>query len=161
MENNILYFNNLNVLDSDNNSYCIDMLRLKCNISDDVFEKYIGSRLFVYKDFINDWTSTKIADFYKNYQYEDNSCSFWFGFKSNRELSVEHKNRTEKFNLTVEFNPNKVKDNKLLLGILKCSSVWNIIRVDFAFDIKNNINNVVGFDKGQKHCLKIFDNGRR
>lgn len=163
MEENLLYFNNLNVLDKNNYSYCVDMLRLRCNITVDVFEKCVANKLFIYKDKIESWDSTRICDFFHNYCYTDEICSFWFGFISNKEkcsssgggLQNEHK----KFNLTVEFNPNKVKDNKLLLHILKCSTNWYIKSVDFAFDIKTNILNIVGFDKSQKNCLMTYDCG--
>ena len=68
-------------------------------------------------------------------------------------------NKNKQFNLTIEFNPNKVKDNKLLLHILKCSTNWYVKSVDFAVDIKTNILNVVGFDKSQKNCLMTYDCG--
>lgn len=159
MQENILYFNNLNVVDKNKNSYCIDMLRLKCNITIETFEKNISSRFVTYRKFINSWKSNSIEQFYQNYQYKDEFCSFWFGFMSNKEISIEGRNKNKKFNLTIEFNPNKVKDNKLLLAILKCSLEWEIIRADFAFDIRTNILNITGFDKSKKKCLKIFDNG--
>lgn len=163
MRENLLYFNNLNVLDVNGYSYCVDMLRLCCRISVDVFERCVSSRLFVYKDNMEMWDSTRICDFYHNYRYCDNNCSFWFGFVSNKEKSssggVSLQNENKQFNLTVEFNPNKVKDNKLLLHILKCSTNWYIKSVDFAVDIKTNILNVVGFDKCQKNCFMTYDCG--
>lgn len=162
MNENLLYFNNLNVLDKNNYSYCVDMLRLRCSITVDTFERIVANKLFIYKDNLENWTSTRICDFYKNYNYSDENCSFWFGFISNKEKSLggsSLQNDNRKFNLTVEFNPNKVKNNKLLLHILSCSSDWYIKSVDFAVDIETNILNVVGFDKSQKRCLLIYDCG--
>lgn len=163
MEENLLYFNSLNVIDKNNYSYCVDMLRLRCNITVDVFERCVANKLFIYKNKIESWDSTRICDFYHNYNYTDEYCSFWFGFISNKEKSLSSgsslQNEYKKFNLTVEFNPNKVKDNKLLLHILKCSTNWYVKSVDFAVDIKTNILNVVGFDKSQKKCLMTYDCG--
>lgn len=163
MEENLLYFNNLNVTDKNNYSYCVDMLRLRCSITVEVFERCVASKLFIYKDKIESWDSTRICDFYHNYNYTDADCSFWFGFISNKEKSLSSgsslQNEHKQFNLTVEFNPNKVKDNKLLLHILKCSTNWYVKSVDFAVDIKTNILNVVGFDKSQKNCLMTYDCG--
>ena len=163
MEENLLYFNGLNVLDKNNYSYCVDMLRLRCSVTVDIFERCVVSKLFIYKDKIETWDSTRICDFYHNYNYSDEDCSFWFGFISNKEKSMSSgsslQNENKQFNLTVEFNPNKVKDNKLLLHILKCSTNWYIKSVDFAVDINTNILNVVGFDKSQKNCLMTYDCG--
>ena len=163
MEEKLLYFNGLNVLDKNNYSYCVDMLRLRCSVTVDIFERYVASKLFIYKDKIETWDSTRICDFYHNYNYSDEDCSFWFGFISNKEKSLSSgsslQNENKQFNLTVEFNPNKVRDNKLLLHILKCSTNWYIKSVDFAVDIRTNILNVVGFDKSQKNCLMTYDCG--
>lgn len=159
----ILYFNDLNVLDKNNYSYCVDMLRLRCNITSETFERCVSSKLFIYKNSIETWTSTRICDFYHNYNYSDKNCSFWFGFISNKEKSLSSGssllNSKRKYNLTVEFNPNKVMDNRLLLDILKCSSDWYIKSVDFAVDIETNILNIIGFDKSQKKCLMTYDCG--
>lgn len=163
MVENLLYFNNLNIVDDNDYSYCVDMLRLRCSITVEVFERCVASKLFIYKDKIESWDSTRICDFYHNYNYTDEDCSFWFGFISNKEKSLSSgsslQNEHKQFNLTVEFNPNKVKDNKLLLHILKCSSDWVLKSVDFAVDIKTNILNVIGFDKSQKKCLVTYDCG--
>lgn len=163
IEENLLYFNNLNVTDKNDYSYCVDMLRLRCSITFEVFERCVASKLFIYKDKIESWDSTRICDFYHNYNYTDEDCSFWFGFISNKEKSFSSgsslQNEHKQFNLTVEFNPNKVKDNKLLLHILKCSTNWYVKSVDFAVDIKTNILNVIGFDKRQKNCLMTYDCG--
>ena len=159
---NDLYFNNLNLVDKNGYSYCVDMLRLKCLISSNHFESAVAKFFPIFFFFFEKWDSTRINEFYHNFNYSDDDCSFWFGFISNKEMSVSsgslyNENRT--FNLTVEFNPNKVKNNKLLLHILKCSSSWIVKSVDFAVDVKTNILNICGFDKGQKNCFQTYDCG--
>ena len=159
---NDLYFNNLNLVDKNGYSYCVDMLRLKCLISSNHFESSVAKFFPIFSKNIEKWDSTRINEFYHNFNYSDDDCSFWFGFISNKEMSVSsgslyNENRT--FNLTVEFNPNKVKNNKLLLHILKCSSSWIVKSVDFAVDVKTNILNICGFDKCQKNCFQTYDCG--
>ena len=155
-----LYFNGLNVF-KDNLSYCIDMIRLSCKISSEKFERKIASRLIVYGEKINNWVSSRITDFYNNSNYIDDDCSFWFGFMFNREKLEGKKmgSLNTEFNLTVEFNPNKGKDNKLLLSILNVSNNWFIKSCDFAVDIPTNILNICGLDKGLKKCLMTYDCG--
>ena len=102
MEENLLYFNGLNVLDKNNYSYCVDMLRLRCSVTVDVFEIYVASKFFIYKDKIETCDSTRICDFYHNYNYSDEDCSFWFGFISNKEKSFSSgsslQNNNKQFN---------------------------------------------------------------
>ena len=141
---NCLYFNGLEVCDKDF-TYCIDMIRLSCQITYDSFAIKILSRKPIYKEKIKEWTSTKITDFQYNFNYTDNTCSFWFGFISNKEKTGKGKslsNPNTCFNFTVEFNPNKTKDNKLLLQILNLSTNWVVKSCDFAIDIKTNILNI-------------------
>lgn len=162
MSDSSLYFNNLNVVDKNGYSYCVDMLRLKCNLTSSEFDKKVVKFFPVFAKNIEKWDSTRINEFYHNFNYSDDDCSFWFGFISNKEMSVSSGslyNENRSFNLTVEFNPNKVKNNKLLLHILNCSTSWIVKSVDFAVDVKTNILNVCGFDKGQKKCLQTYDCG--
>lgn len=161
MSENVLYFNGLNVF-KENLNYCVDMLRLTCQMTVDFFELKIVSREMVYKDRLTSWNSTKIDTFYYNYNYNDGECSFWFGFLANKERSGNRKSLTNPlttFNFTIEFNPNKVKDCPLLLYILSLSSRWELKQCDFAIDIKTNILNVCGFDKSRKECLMTYDCG--
>ena len=162
MSENLLYFNGLNVI-SNSLSYCVDMLRLSCNITYDVFERKIANREFILKDFIKSWFSTKICDFYYNYTYTDisNGFSFWFGFITNKEKCDGKRfvNPFTTFNFTIEFNPNKVKDCPFLLHILNLSTDWVVKQCDFAIDIPTNILNLCGFDKGRKDCFMTYDCG--
>lgn len=153
-----LYLNDLNVVDKNDYSYCVDMLRLKTDISINDFEKKIKSRLFIYKPLLEMWTSSKLGEFYYNYKFADNDCSFWFGFIANNKAD-SLQNADKMRNLTVEFNPNKVKSNQLLLDILSVSKQWTIKSLDFALDVKTNILNLCGFDKQRKSFFKTIDNG--
>lgn len=161
MSENGLYFNGLSI-SKDDLIYSVDMLRLTCQMTVDFFELKISSREPVYKEKLTSWTSTKIDTFYYNYNYNDGDCSFWFGFIANREKTGKNKslmNPHTTFNFTVEFNPNKVKDCSLLLHILSLSSSWELKQSDFAIDIKTNISNICGLDKGKKECLMTYDCG--
>lgn len=62
------------------------------------------------------------------------------------------------YNLTVEFNPNKLKDNKFLLHILGLSGNWVIRSLDLAMDLKVNILDLNLDFSGRRH-MKIFSNG--
>ena len=146
------------------------MLRARTRISREFFELKIASRLPVLCDF-EYWTSSRINDFRENYRViVSEEISFWFGFISNNEFykgSNSKDNAKTKFNFTIEFNPNKVGDNKFLIylfGLLYDSSVkqkidWSIVSCDFACDIETNILNIGGINKGSKRCLLTFDNG--
>lgn len=159
MEND-LYFNDLNVV-KDDLIYCVDMIRLTCHIPYSVFNKKINSRLSFYGEFLTSWISSRITDFYYNFNYCDKDCSFWFGFISNKEkISGKSLTNTKTtFNFTIEFNPNKVKDCSLLLHILSMTTEWFIKQCDFAVDVNTNITNICGFDKGKKNCLITYDCG--
>lgn len=155
--------------DSNNCIYSIDMIRLSCKISVDYFSKKIDSRLSILNN-IEKWQSSKIGEFKHNYKIVDNDNSFWLGFISNSELYCGEGgvgNPKKKYNLTIEFNPNKLRDMKLLTYLLslsfednlQCPIMWHLVSCDFAFDIETNILNICGFDKGRKRALKIYDNG--
>ena len=51
-----------------------------------------------------------------------------------------------KYNLTIEFNPNKLKDNKLVIKILSLSDDWYIKSYDIAFDLRININDIIDIE---------------
>jgi len=153
-----MYINGLNVVDDNFNSYCVDMLRLKCEISINDFRKKIENRLNFYGEKITRWTSSQIGQFYYNYQFKCDDYSFWFGFISNKNANGLQ-NLDKPRNLTIEFNPNKCKDDALILSILKSSTQWTIKSIDFALDIRENILNLIGFDKQKKSFLTTIDNG--
>lgn len=83
--------------------------------------------------------------------------SFQIRKKSGNGKSLSNPNTT--FNFTIEFNPNKVGDNPLLLHILSLSLNWSIKSCDFAIDVNTNILNICGLDKARKDCLLTYDCG--
>lgn len=142
-----------------NLTYSIDMLRLKTYISFDVF----SNLEFYLKTYFNDkiekfWLSDRIMQFKYNYKIEvEEGRGFYLAFHHNNEK--ENKFVEEGLhNLTVEFNPNKIKDNKILQHILNLSGDWCIKNFDLAVDLKCNILDII-FDKGRKKCLHTFSNG--
>lgn len=160
MKNSVksLYFNDFNVVDKNNYSYCVDMIRLKTEISLNEFEQKIKSRLLFYRSCIEQWTSSRINEFYYNFNYNDDNCSFWFGYISNKNANALQ-NSDKPRNFTIEFNPNKCKDNNLLVSILQSCNNWTIKSIDFALDVETNILNLCGFDKQRKSYFKTIDNG--
>ena len=63
-----------------------------------------------------------------------------------------------KYNLTIEFNPNKLKDNKLVIKILSLSDDWYIKSYDIAFDLRININDII-YDMSGRNIEKIENRG--
>ena len=53
---------------------------------------------------------------------------------------------------TIEFNPNKFKDDKLLMYILNLSGKWYILKYDLAIDLHVNILDII-FDKSRKEKI--------
>lgn len=167
-----LYFNGFNELDSKNNSYCIDKLRLNCKITNEFFLNRIENHISVLGSNVSSWFSTKVDGFKNNYTISDASGnSFWMGFISVAEtLRAEEgslHNPKRRFNLCVDFNPNKVGHIKFLKYLLslrvdnysKKPIEWELRICDLAFDIKTNILNIGGINKYNKRELKTFDKG--
>lgn len=153
-----MYIKGLSVIDSNGYNYCVDMVRLKTEISISEFRKKIENRLNFYKENLTRWTSSQIGQFYYNYQFSCERYSFWFGFISNKNCdSLQNLDKVR--NLTIEFNPNKCDKDPLIMAILKSSPNWTIKSMDFALDIKENILNIIGFDKQGKSFLTTIDNG--
>jgi len=133
-----------NKVEFDNIIYTVDMLRLKCKMTYSDFSKIEFKLKTVYHKFIKDmYVSTAITNFKYNYVVElKEGISFWFGFLHNSE-TINNKNsiQNEKanYNFTIEFNPNKVPINSLILYILSFSSDWILKSFDIAMDFKINI----------------------
>lgn len=143
---------------SNNNlTYSIDMLRLKTLIDyncwsnlDFYFRTYYNDKIEKY------WISDKISQFKYNYKIEiEEGVGFYIGFHHNNSNADED---YELHNLTIEFNPNKVKDNKLLQHILALSGEWFIKSYDLAVDLNINILDII-YDKGRKRKVQIYSNG--
>lgn len=139
-------------------TYSIDMIRLKCYIT---YEKYLDLEFrldTIWSEFVEKkYTSSQMKNFFYNYVIKDKSDNtFWFGFLHNTEKRKEDAKET--YNLTIEFNPNKLKDNNIILYILNMSNDYFIKSYDLAVDIPINILDLV-VDKGLKKSVKIFSNG--
>lgn len=157
-------------VESENCYYSIDMIRLRTRFTTEFFMKKIDSRVSILSN-VEKWESSRIGDFRYNYNVvlEDGN-SFWFGFISNKDLYCGDggiNNPSHKFNFTIEFNPNKINNCKLLdfllslryEDFLQVGLNWEVVSCDFAFDIPTNILNLTGFDKKRKKCITTFDNG--
>lgn len=155
-------YTDFNYLIFDNIIYTVDMLRLKTYFTVDEFSKLELRIKTIYKDFIkNNYTSLGIAEFRNNFHIEiSEGISFWFGFLHNSELYSNSKtNEACKYNFTIEFNPNKVPFSGILSMILNSSRNWILKSLDMAMDIKVNILDLCGFDKGRKKDIRVFSAG--
>lgn len=144
-------------IEHNNIFYSVDMLRLKTYMSFSTFSELEFRLKLVWKDYIKqEYTSPKINNFFYNYVIEiEEGQSFWFGFLHNTEKRDE---KNEFYNFTIEFNPNKLKDNNILLYILGLSGKWFLKSLDLAMDLKVNILDLNVDFSGRKQ-MKIFSKG--
>lgn len=144
-------------IEHNNIFYSVDMLRLKTYMSFSTFSELEFRLKLVWKDYIKqEYTSPKINNFFYNYVIEiEEGQSFWFGFLHNTEKREE---KNEFYNFTIEFNPNKLKDNNILLYILGLSGKWFLKSLDLAMDLKVNILDLNVDFSGRKQ-MKIFSKG--
>lgn len=149
----------LNALENNNMIYSIDMLRIKTYMSYDIYNNLEFYVRTFYKDKVKKfWISDRIQSFRYNWNIEiEEGKSFYFGFCHNSEAKLPERLEPE-YNLTIEFNPNKLKDNRLLMHILNLSGIWYLVRYDLAIDLHINIMDLV-FDKSGKRKYKICANG--
>ena len=138
--------------------YSVDMIRLKTYISYTTFSELEFRLDTCWSGYVDKkWTSGKACNFFYNYNIKiEDGISFYFGFLHNTEKRSIDERST--YNLTIEFNPNKVQADKVLLYILDLSSEWYIKSLDLAIDLKINILDVI-YDKGLKRKVKIENNG--
>lgn len=138
--------------------YSIDMLRLKSYITYSTFSEIEFRFETVWKDFVKrKYTTGRMKEFFYNYVIEiEEGISFWFGFLHN----TEKRSQSDKseYNFTIEFNPNKLKDNSIILFLLDISGEWFLKSYDLAVDINVSILDLI-VDKGLKRKMKIFNNG--
>lgn len=151
-------------LSKDNITYSIDKLRLKTYIS---FEKFSEIEFFIkayFKDNVKEfWVSDRPMCFHYNYRIEiEEGKSFYFGFHHNSEKLnySEHKSfdGIDLYNFSIEFNPNKLRKNVLLMYLLSISGEWYIKRYDLAIDVHINILDLI-WDISGKAQEKVFSNG--
>lgn len=133
-----------NIVENNNIVYTVDMLRLKTKITYSDFSKIEFKLKTVYNNFVKDmYISSSISNFKYNYVIEfKECCSFWLGFLHNSEKINNNNsmlNENTKYNFTIEFNPNKVPINSLLLYILHISNDWVLKSLDIAIDFRINI----------------------
>lgn len=156
-------YNNLDIynkkMESNNMIYSIDKLRLKTYITFQEFknlEDYINIYFNRYiKKF---WLSDKASSFHYNYNLEvGEGKSFIIQFMHNSE-SVKYDKNENQYNFTIEFNPNKLKDNKLLLYILNSFYNWLLRGFDLAIDIPINVLDII-IDKNRKRKFHMVSYG--
>ena len=149
MYNKFIEYNNIR--------YSVDMLRLKTYMSFTTFSELEFRFKTVWKKYLSkEYTSSRIDNFFYNYVIEiEEGISFWFGFLHNTEKREE---RNEFYNFTIEFNPNKIKDNNILMYILGLSGNWYIKSLDLAIDLKVSILDL-NVDFSGRQQMKIFSKG--
>lgn len=146
-------------IEDNNMIYSIDNIRLKTYITYQDFKDLESFFRFFYNDNIKKfWLSDKKSSFHYNYNIEiEKGKSFIFQFMHNTE-SIDYNKIEKKYNFTIEFNPNKLKNNFLIMHILNSFSRWYIRSFDLSIDIPINILDIL-FDKKSKRSYKIFSSG--
>ncbi len=148
-----------NAIEQNNMIYSIDMLRLKTYISYNVYndlEFYL--RAYYQKKVKRFWISDRPQCYHYNYNLEvGEGKSFWFGFFHNSEQKVSERFEPE-YMLTIEFNPNKLRNDPLLMYILNLSGIWYITKYDLAIDLHISILDLI-FDKSGKRTMKVVSKG--
>lgn len=145
-------------VENNNIIYCVDKLRLKTYIDYSLFTDVEFRFNTCWSEYVEGkWTSGKYTNFFYNYDIvTEDGGKIYFGFLHNMEKRSSNDNL--KYNFTIEFNPNKLRDNKILLYLLDLSGEWYIKRLDMACDLKVNILDVI-FDKKLKRTVQVFNNG--
>lgn len=146
-------------IDFNNMTYSIDMIRLKTFIT---FEQYNSIDFYFrtyYKEKIKRfWISERVQCFRYNWNIEvGEGKSFWFGFCHNTEKKINERFEPQ-YNFTIEFNPNKLRNDKLIMYLLAISGIWYIVRYDLAIDLKVNILDLI-IDKSNKRKIVCYSNG--
>lgn len=143
---------------NNNITYSVDMLRLKTYISYSTFTEIEFRFKTCWAKYIEkQYTSARAFNFFYNYVIEiEEGKTFWFGFLHNTEKRSEEEKTT--YNFTIEFNPNKIQFNPILMYLLDISDEWYIKSLDIACDLKVNILDII-YDKGRKRSLNIISNG--
>ena len=146
-----LYFKKID--SKQNITYSVDMLRLKTYISYIEFKELEFFLNTYHKAHIKKfWCSDRVQCFHYNYLIEiEESKTFWLGFLHNSESVAFHKG-DKTYNLTIEFNPNKIKEHSILIYILKSYGNWLIRSFDMAMDIRVNILDLI-FDIGRRRKM--------
>lgn len=146
-------------IDFNNMTYSVDMLRLKTYITYTDFSSIEFSLNTVYKEKVKRfWVSERIMQFHYNYVMDFEGVSFWFGFMHNNE-SANYNRDDLGYNFTIEFNPNKLRDNSFILFILNKFGNWYIKSFDLAIDIPVNILDIIVDKSGKRRFMTISNGG--
>lgn len=147
----------INEVEKNNITYSIDKIRLKTFLTYSVFSEIEFRFKTVWKDFIKkQYTTPQQQQFFYNYVIEvGEGQSFWFGFCHNTERRSFYEEA--EYNFTIEFNPNKLKDNKIIEYLLRLSGKWYIKSFDLAMDLKINILDIITDISGRKEmCVRSY-----
>lgn len=146
-------------IEHNNMVYSVDKIRLKTYISYTQFKELEFFVNTYFKDKIKKyWLSDRINCFHYNYNMEvEEGKSYSFHFMHNQE-TVSYNNDRKEYNFTIEFNPNKLKDDFLIFYILDSFANWFLRSFDLAIDIPINILDVI-IDKRRKRSYKLFSEG--
>lgn len=157
MLSNELYFRGIK--SPHNIVYSVDMLRLKTYITYFDFKELEFFLNTYHKAKIKKfWCSDRIQCFHYNYLIEiEEGKTFYFGFMHNNE-HVSYDSNYKKYNFTIEFNPNKIKDNSILRYILSGFGNWLLRSCDIAMDIQVSILDIV-FDIGNRRKFHTISYG--
>lgn len=133
----------INEIQQNNIIYSVDMIRLKTFLTYSVFTEIEFRFKTCWNKYIKRcYTTPQQKQFFYNYVIEigDNK-TFWFGFCHNNERRSFYENA--EYNFTIEFNPNKLKDNEIIQYLLSLSGKWFIKSFDLAMDLKINILDII------------------
>jgi len=145
-------------LEHNNMVYSIDKIRLKTYMTHAKFSEIEFMVNSIYKDNVKKfWISDRIMCFHYNYTIEFEKFSFWFGFMHNNE-GVNYNKENLEYNFTIEFNPNKVRDNSFIMHILDGFGNWYLRSFDLAIDIPVNILDLI-FDAYGRRKVHTFSYG--
>lgn len=156
-------YNNLDIylkkIEVNNMIYSCDKLRLKTYINyNDFHELEFFINTFHKSKIKKFWLSDKKSSFHYNYNIEvGENKSFIFQFMHNSE-DVNYNKDNKVYNFTIEFNPNKLRDDKLLIHILHSFGNWLLRSFDIAIDIPINILDLV-IDKSGKRKFHVESYG--
>ena len=145
----------INETEHNNIIYSVDMIRLKTFLTYSVFTEIEFRFKTVWSKYIKkQYTTPQLKQFFYNYVIEiGENQSFWFGFCHNTERRSFYEGA--EYNFSIEFNPNKIKDNEILKYLLGLSGNWFIKSYDLAMDLRINILDIITDISGRHKNLTI------
>ena len=151
----------INEMQQNNITYSVDMIRLKTFLTYSVFTEIEFRFKTCWSKYVKRYyTTPQMQQFFYNYVIEiKEGISFWFGFCHNNERRSFYEGA--EYNFTIEFNPNKLKDNEIIKYLLNLSGKWFIKSFDLAMDLKININDIITDTSGRQKSVVFsygFDN---